>query len=949
MDGLRRVFDAVCVLATFLALRHDYRPDAIKIAKAASQQLGCDVSIEDLSRIKYLLPDEIVLDYEDIPHDAVGDRSESQKMLVFQFIEKPNKQSETAPEKINKRKERFQRAVAQFMTRRTWEDLVTGAKSVMPRHVSPIKPSPISGESIETIVQSLSEEVVALRTLSPRAGEYGTVPEKFTDLLALLDIKQLYCHQAEAIEHIDQGYSVIVTTSTASGKSLIFQLPIVHAIQNDYSVTAMYLSPTKALAQDQLRAFRNLLGDESVFAFDGDTPKDERPAIIRNGRVILCNPDILHCTMLPNWSRWQRFLENLKFVVLDELHCYQGVFGAHTAMVFRRLRRLCFDLGNESVQFIACSATIERPIDFLAQMTGLDPGSLHNVSHDGSPAGAKHYLLINTPHLVEDDPASGRAHPMTIAAPLLIRLVSSGLRLIAFCRVRRVCELMMRAIREQLNEQADGEELLQCIMSYRGGYAADRRREIEREMFRGNLRGIIATSALEIGIDIGNLDAAVLVGFPFSLASFRQQVGRVGRRSSDSLVILVADGSVLDQTYVNNPDRLFTDKDPAIPLPIEPVIVLSHLECAAHELSLSEEDGAMFPMWDELKDKLEYEDGEYHCAKRNPSETVSLRVADETDIAVVNVTGGRAEILELIEFSRVGFTIYEGAIFHHQGKPYLVVSLNVDDKYANVIETNVQWTTRQRDFTDVNALSSWNTKTVGGMSAAIGKLRIEVTVFGYFKVDRRSKIIDAVDVYLPPFKATRAGMWINLSILTLDTLVNKNLNAAAAIHAAQHLLIGMVPRYVVTATSDLSTECKAPEKELAKRGSTRVRPARLVVYEKYGGEMGNGTARKIYDRLEAILEACYERIESCPCDHGCMDCIAMSSCSEQNVVISKPGARLIFRALTGRDFDGIPDGPEVNFVASDIITVQPVQARAMMGNGVESVPKEEEDDETKSK
>lgn len=932
MDNLRRIFDATCVLSTFLSKRSDYRPDANKIADAVAKQLNQEVSLDDLSRIKYLLPDEIVFEYEDIVFDAVNDRSEPKKILLFEFVDKI-KDAEIPGSlltKITQRKERFQRAASQFLSRRSWEDLVEGAKSVFPRSKSPPGVASLKGENLEQIIESLDEQLAAQRVVPSRSSEFASTPSRYEQLLTEFGIEKLYSHQAEAIEFIEEGKNVIITTSTASGKSLVFQLPIVDCLQSSEG-TAMYFSPTKALAQDQLRSFRNLLDEDLVYAFDGDTPADDRAGIIEAGRLILCNPDILHCTILPNWQKWQRFLENLRLVVLDELHCYQGVFGAHTAMVFRRLRRLCFDLGNDQVQFIACSATIDKPINFFSQITGLDEEVIRHVHKDGSPAGKKHYLFINTPHLVEGDPSSGRVHPMSVAAPLFIRLVSSGLRVIAFCRVRKVCELMMRSIREQLMDQEDGEEILNCIMSYRGGYAPDKRREIEREMFCGNLRGVIATSALEIGIDIGNLDAAVLVGFPYSLASFRQQVGRVGRRTADSVVAVVADGSVLDRTFVNDPDRVFTDKDPLIPLPIEPAIVSSHLDCAAYELALTKEDGEMFPLWEDLRGSLEFEDDQYHTSKYRPADQISLRVADTTDIAVVNITGGKGEILEMIEFSRIGFTIYEGAIFHHQGKPYIVTRLNTDENYAHVVETKVQWTTRQRDFTDVDPLNSQKHKTLNSTLCAIGKVQVTTTVFGYFKVDRRSKIIEAVEVYLPPFQTRRMGIWINLSISVLETITAKRLNAAAAIHAAEHLIISMIPRFVVASPGDLGTECKAPEKELGKRASERIRPARLIVFERYGGETGNGTVQKIYECLEQILEACCERIDSCPCSHGCLDCIALSGCSENNVVLSKPGAQVILRMLTNRTAEDIPDGPEPNFEASDIITVQAVQARSTMG------------------
>jgi DEAD/DEAH box helicase domain-containing protein len=740
-------------------------------------------------------------------------------------------------------------------------------------------------------------------------------------------ITQFYSHQAEAINGLHAGNHVITSTSTSSGKSLIYQVPMLHALEADPNSRGMYIFPTKALAQDQRRSMKDLLsylpnlGDVMVETFDGDTAMSERNLIRDEARIIFTNPDMLHITILPQESSWRTFLQNLKYVVVDELHVYNGLFGAHVAFIMRRLRRICAAVGNRKVKFISCSATVSNPEEHMKTIFGLDKVKL--IDYDGSPSGRKEFVCWNTPFKDPGDPTSGRGDAFYETARLLCELILRGVRVIAFCRIRKQCEVLLGAVRTYFNN-IDRPHCAALVMGYRGGYSAQDRRQIESEMFTGKLMGIVATTALELGVDIGSLDAVVTMGFPYTIANLRQQSGRAGRRNRDSLSVLVGDCFPVDQHYMANPDELFTKPNCELQVDLtNELVVEGHIQCAAYEMPIAPHEDKKFlgPQLPEIcNNRLSTPDehGFYHTHPRFrpiPAKHVSIRDTEDDSFAVIDITHGANMVLEEVEASRAFFTLYDGGIFLHQGRTYMVKEFSPERKMAKVQLVKVDWTTQQRDFTDVDPVETEQVRRVSRNSltrAYFGRIKVHAVVFGFFKLDARRRILDAVAVDNPPIDIFSKGLWIDVPKFALDILKTKRMNLAAAIHAAEHAVLSLMPQFVVSMPGDVRTECKNALKEFAKKETQRKRPARLTFYDAKGGAAGSGIAAKAFEFIDTLLEKAVLRVGDCHCVEGCTECICDERCKEKNVIMSKAGAGVILKSLIGReiDVDALPEGEE---------------------------------------
>lgn len=811
-------------------------------------------------------------------------------------------------------------------------------------------------------------------------------------------VKQFYSHQADALNAIEENNHVIITTSTSSGKSLIYQLPAMKLlydfmIENYYSLTksvrrsdaddginghsvdidvlnhintknmptAMYIFPTKALAQDQKRSLNELFNEVDLLrnivveTFDGDTDAETRVFVKKNAKVIFTNPDMLHANILPNYQQWRSFLRNLKFIVIDELHTYKGLFGSHVALVIRRLKRVCHYLGNDQIQFISCSATLKSPVDHMKLIFGIDehnPSELPivHVDEDGSPSGEKYLVVWNPPLL--DARRNERESFLTETAKLLINLMIKNIKTICFCTVRRVVELLMKEVRSILKDM-NKTEIQSQIMSYRGGYSISDRRKIEKEMFEGNLKAIIATNALELGIDIGALDAVLICGFPISISNFHQQSGRAGRRNKDSLTLYVGAGDPVNQHYMNNPKLLIERNFQDLVLDFNNTMILeSHLQCAAFEIPMNLATDCQFFLpcseqfiTDTVQKRLVEDEYGYHAHPKYlpwPSKNVSLRGLEEQMFAVVDVTNDRNIILEEIEASRTSFTLYEEGIFIHQGLPYIVREFNADEHFAKIERVNVDWVTSQRDFTDVDPLEIEkirSQKVQSDVPIYFGKIRTVIKVFGFFKVDKRGKILDSIDVKNPPVIIDSKGFWIDIPLSAINIIQAKSLNVSAGVHGAEHAIINVMPLVVVSGVDEIQTECKAPEKEFAKRQTTRVRPARLIFNDSKGGQFGSGLSVKAFENIDEILEKAYERIKNCKCDIGCPECVAGTYCKEQSLVISKTAAFIILGTILNKklNLDKIRDGPEENLPNIEVETIEPVKSLVKFSPDVEII------------
>ncbi|KAK4548349.1 hypothetical protein LTR36_010219 [Oleoguttula mirabilis] len=836
------------------------------------------------------------------------------------------------------------------------------------------KSIPTERKSIPEIVAELkdsewyTEQIVpdGHRVFDPQEPVYGELNfELSQDLVNALyntrNIQSLYSHQTEAINALHEGRNVIVSTSTSSGKSLIYQIPVLNALESDPQTRAMYVFPTKALAQDQRRSLKALLsflpGLEDVMCetFDGDTPMSDRNHVRDEARIIFTNPDMLHLTILPQEESWRHFLQNLRYVVMDELHVYNGLFGAHVALIMRRLRRICAAVGNRKVKFISCSATVANPQEHMRTLFGIEDVTL--VDFDGSPSGRKEFLCWNTPFKDPGDPTSGRGDTFAETARLFSQLILRGVRVIAFCRVRKQCEILTTAVKTEL-QSLDRSDVMARVMAYRGGYTPQDRRRIEKEMFDGKLVGIIGTSALELGVDIGSLDAVITVGFPYTIANLRQQSGRAGRRNKDSLSVLIGDCFPTDQYYMQNPDEIFTKPNCELQVDLTNMLVLEgHIQCAAYEMPINaDEDSKYFgkQLPEICEERLRKDDlGFYHTAERflpHPSRTVAIRDTEDSHFAIVDTTNGRNVVLEELEASRAFFTIYEGGIFLHQGNTYLVKEMSTDRMIAKVSLVKVDWTTQQRDFTDIDPVETEAIRRIpGSLSRAFfGTIKVLQNVFGFFKVDKKRRILDAVQVDNPPIIIFSKGMWLDVPKSAIDILNSRRLNLAGAIHAAEHAILSLMPNFVISMPGDVKTECKVAIKEFAKKETSRKRPARLTFYDAKGGQHGSGIAAKAFEFIDLLLNQACDRVEACHCHEGCLECCCSERCKEANQVMSKAGAEVILKSFLNReiDIDNLPWGPDDERVPAGIETVvmaEEVRPRA----GVQVIEIKREEGETR--
>src|SRR4051794_35977861 len=580
---------------------------------------------------------------------------------------------------------------------------------------------------MDTLVASLfgDDRLVHLERLPARDARYGDLTSPLSpEVDACLPFERLWCHQAEAIDHARAGQSVAVASGTASGKSLCFQVPIAEAVGDDPPGTALLLFPTKALAQDQLRALGALGVPGLVPAcYDGDTGPEERAWARRHASVLLTNPDMLHVGLLPHHGRWATFLMRLRYVVVDELHVLRGIFGTHVAHVLRRLRRVCAHYGSDPT-FIFGSATIGEPAALASALCGKEAVA---VTDDGSPRGERLFALWNPPLLDED--TGTRASPNVETAALLSTLVGDDRRAIAFCRSRKGTELVAADARRRL-----APDVRKLVRPYRGGYLTEERREIENELFDGRLRGVVATSALELGIDIGTLDACVLDGFPGTIASMWQQAGRAGRAQQQSLAVLVAGEDQLDQWLMAHPKELFTrTPEPAVVNPSNPSVLLPHLACAAYELPLTPADTAWWgDALDEgvrdlvVDDLLVVRDGRaFWPGEGAPAWGVGLRSGSAEEYRIAEPDG---RLIGTVDGSRAFSAVPPGAIYLHQGQAWRVTDLDLDDRVAWVEPSDGGELTQVRSETDIRVLDDEVERVIGPVRLHLGRVEVREQV-----------------------------------------------------------------------------------------------------------------------------------------------------------------------------------------------------------------------------
>ena len=680
------------------------------------------------------------------------------------------------------------------------------------------------------------------------------------------------------------GESVVVTTGTASGKSLAFSLPVLDAIARDRAVRALYLYPTKALAQDQARWLAGLgLAGLRPAIYDGDTPIERRAHVRRSANAILTNPDMLHVGVLPHHDRWGDVLHNLRVVVVDEAHVYRGVFGSHVANVLRRLRRLALAYGAEPV-FVLASATIANAGELAERLTGLD---VRVVDSDTSPRAERDVVLWN-PELLDEELGT-RASSLGDASRLLAGLVAAGLRTICFTKSRKAAELVHRFASDRLDIAT-----ARRLAPYRGGYTPEQRREIERRLVDGELLGVTATEALELGIDVGSLDCAISVGFPGTVASLRQQWGRAGRRSR-GLAVLVASEDGLDQFFMNEPAALLErTAEAALIDHASPRILDGHVLAAAYEGPVTEADAAILGP-EALERAAALPELERTAAgfvwrgRDTPAARVSLRSGDTDAFVIVDDESGA--LLGTSERERAFSTIHEGAVYLHLGDQYGVTMLDLDARTALVQPVTVDWYTQARKETATAIVEPLRTAAVAGVELHVGRIAVSEQVVGFQrKAIADSSVIDTTPLDLPETSFETEGVWFSpgddllAGIETMPTLVS-------ALHAAEHALISLLPLFAMCDRWDIGGLSTNVHEQTG-------RPT-VFVYEGHAG--GVGIAERGFDRFANWVADTARLLARCPCRAGCPSCVQSPKCGNLNEFLDKAAALTLLERMAARD------------------------------------------------
>jgi len=740
-------------------------------------------------------------------------------------------------------------------------------------------------------------QIAHIEHIASRNPSYGKLDKPLPDVLqGCLDkhgLGRLYTHQAEAINKLRAGKNMVVATSSASGKTLCYHIATLEAMLGEKRSRALYLFPTKALAQDQLRALRelacpHLLQPDEIATFDGDTPQSERAEIRKRARIILSNPDMLHIGILPNHQYWSRLLTHLRYVIIDEAHAYRGVFGSHVSGVMRRLRRLCEFYGAKP-QFFCSSATIANPGEHAEELVGL-PFAV--VDNDGSPHGKKEFVFWNPP--IIDKAKSVRRSANSEATHLFTELVNQDVRTLTFARTRRLTELIYIYSRHRLAEM-DSDKPAR-IKPYRAGYLPEERRKIEKELFGSRLLGVVATNALELGIDIGDLDATVLSGYPGSIASTWQQAGRSGRSREESLSFLIGLDGPLDQYLMRHPDSFFQKRfENALVNPANPYILRAHLLCAAWEMPLNAADERLFGPAMNQEIKVLAEQGLLKERNRRwylspavtyPAQAVNIRSASSVNYAVVDTATG--SLMETVEASVAFFQIHPGAIYLHQGESYLITDLDLRSHTAFAKPVEVNYYTQTKELTDIHILKVLQQKTFGEVAICLGEVEVTTTVVGFKKKAQfTEEVIGEEPLDLPPQTFPTIALWFDLPARVIPKLVEAELDLAGGLHATEHATIGILPLFALCDRNDIGGVSTPLHPDTGK--------AQVFIYDAYPG--GIGIAEKGFAIIKELWQATLKTISECPCEEGCPCCIQSPKCGNNNKPLDKKAAQLVLEAL----------------------------------------------------
>jgi len=731
------------------------------------------------------------------------------------------------------------------------------------------------------------DELAYLGNEPERAARTAPLPQELDprvrDALAAQGIDSLYEHQVETWDAAARGEHVIVTTGTASGKTLAFNLPVLDALAREPKQRALYLYPTKALAQDQARSLSALKVPRLRPAiYDGDTESERRWQIRKWANVVLSNPDMLHVGVLPRHERWGDVLSNLRYVIVDEAHVYRGVFGSHVANVLRRLRRLARVYGAEP-QFLLASATIANPGELARELLGLD---FTVIGDDAAPRAERTIALWNPPLL--DEELGVRASALGEASKLMADLVSRGLRTLCFAKSRKAAELIHRFTVQRLDDRT----LAERLSPYRAGYTPAQRREIERRLVEGELLGVAATDALELGIDVGLLDAVLSVGFPGTVASLRQQWGRAGRRGH-GLAVLLASEDALDQYFMREPETLLGRRVEAAILDHEnPRVLDGHVRAAAFEAPLDDADREMLgdmalERAAQLPELKQTKAGYVWAGKDYPAARVVLRSASPDAFSVVDASSGA--ILGLVELERAYSTIHEGAIYLHRGESYRVLALDLPARSALVEPFSGDYYTQTKKEAMTAIEQSKRAEQRLGLELSFGDVIVTEQVVAYQKKSiRDQETLELVTLDLPQTTFETEAVWFLPEPWMLEDL-DKEPRLLGSLHAAEHSMIALLPLWAMCDRWDIGG--------LSTNIHFQTGRPTIFIYDGHPG--GVGINERGFEAFEGWVEDTAKMLEGCPCEHGCPSCVQSPKCGNLNEMLDKAGAlTLLSRMLS---------------------------------------------------
>ncbi len=734
--------------------------------------------------------------------------------------------------------------------------------------------------------EDLGPQVVYHRYLpaqDPKYDQSQILSPEILKVLRKFRIERLYTHQIKAIEKLKEGKDILVSTPTASGKSLIYNLPVIEEILKKPALKALYIFPLKALEQDQLKNLYHFIsgikqGQISATIYDGDTSTGDRQRIKnRIPNIILTNPDMLHRGILAYHERWVEFFSNLAFVIIDEVHTYRGIFGSHLAQILRRLKRICL-LYKTTPQFILCSATIQNPHDLGKNLIDKE---VEVISQSGAPKSGQNFLFLN--------PLSSTNF---LATQLFIQCLNSGLRTIAFTQSRKVTELISMWAGQLAPYLRDK------VSSYRAGFLPEERRHIEKRLSNGELLGVISTSALVMGIDIGYLDVCLLVGYPGTIINTWQRGGRVGRSGRDSLVVLIANQDALDQYFMQHPANFFEQSfEAAVIDPENAHIMRAHLPCAAAEDPLDLNDTQFWH--NDLKGQLDFLEsvGElsrtsegrprWFATKKRPHLNVNIRSVGET---YTIFDGGTGEAVGTVGGMRAFKECHPGAIYLHRASAYTVERLLIDKKDIIARPTDLRYFTRIRSEKETEIIKINKSQPKGQFVVKFGELKVTEEITGYEK--RRvpgQELIGVFPLDLPPQTFETVGLWIEIEDIIKRMVEDKPLHFMGGIHAIEHAAISLFPLFALCDRNDIGG--------IAYTFHPQVGKAAIFIYDGYPG--GVGLAQRGFDIILKLLDHALDLIKGCPCEEGCPSCIYSPRCGSGNKPLDKKGATLILEALTG--------------------------------------------------